>query len=117
MAAVQMPSPRIPPATVTAISDALRAGAPSLQGAPPASTSHAPAVTHAAARRTVSEDGLRVRRSKQLAAGEEELINKAVEERSLYVAPFPMNCTLDGASRGACALAHRAHTLTLGGQD
>jgi len=53
----------------------------------------------------VSEDGLRVRRAKQLAVGEEELINKAVEERSLYVAPFPMSSTLDGARPEAAACA------------
>ncbi len=45
----------------------------------------------------MSEDGKRVKRAKQLAAGEEEEINKAVEARSLYFAPFPMNSTLDGA--------------------
>jgi len=45
----------------------------------------------------VSDDGLRVRRTNPLAAGEEEIINKAVEERSLYVTPFPMTSTLDGA--------------------
>ena len=46
--------------------------------------------------RAVSEDGKRVRRAVPLAPGAEEDIIKAVEARSLYASPFPMDSTLDG---------------------
>ena len=45
----------------------------------------------------MSDDGKSVRRTQPLAAGEEETINKAVEARSLYAAPFPYDATLDSA--------------------
>ena len=45
----------------------------------------------------MSEDGKRVRRATPLEPGAEDEINKAVEARSLYVSPFPMDATLDGA--------------------
>ena len=45
----------------------------------------------------MSEDGKRVRRAQALAPGAEDDIIKAVEARSLYVSPFPMDSTLDGA--------------------
>jgi hypothetical protein len=55
----------------------------------------------------VSEDGRRVRRAAALAPGAEDEINKAVEARSLYATPFPMNSTLDGAHAcGAAAVQH-----------
>lgn len=54
-------------------------------------------LTAAASPVPVSEDGKRVKRTKQLVEGEEDLINKAVEARSLYASPFPMNSSLDGA--------------------
>ena len=94
-AALQMHAPRIAPATLAAIADVLRTRAPSLQGAPPRQAwlrQHR--LTHA---RAVSEDGKRVRRAQPLAPGAEDDIIKAVEARSLYVAPFPMDSTLDGA--------------------
>jgi hypothetical protein len=57
----------------------------------------------------VSEDGRRVRRAAPLAPGAEDEINKAVEARSLYATPFPMNSTLDGASAPQrCSNAARA---------
>ena len=43
--------------------------------------------------------------------GAEEEINKAVEARSLYAAPFPMDATRDGALAAARLLA-RAQLLT-----
>jgi len=55
------------------------------------------AVAHACA--AVSEDGKRVRRAVALEPGAEEDIIKAVEARSLYATPFPMDSTLDGARR------------------
>ena len=45
----------------------------------------------------MSEDGKRVRRAQPLAPGAEDDIIKAVEARSLYVSPFPMDSTLDGS--------------------
>jgi lupus La protein len=53
----------------------------------------------------VSDDGKSVRRTQPLAVGEEETINKAVEARSLYAAPFPYDATLDSASAGLAAFS------------
>ena len=90
-----MHAPRIAPATLSAIADVLRTRAPSLQGAPlRQALLWQQALTRA---RAVSEDGKRVRRAQALAPGAEDDIIKAVEARSLYVSPFPMDSTLDGA--------------------
>ena len=90
-----MHAPRIAPATLSAIADVLRTRAPSLQGAPLRQAwLWEQALTSV---RAVSEDGKRVRRAQALAPGAEDDIIKAVEARSLYVSPFPMDSTLDGA--------------------
>ena len=110
--APQITAPRIPPATIAALAQALRTSAPSLVGAslaylplpPPPLTRCSPRPCVCVRLPPVSDDGKSVRRTQPLAAGEEETINKAVEARSLYAAPFPYDATLDSASDGLAAL-------------